>query len=39
MSDSIHPVHIDTRIVLRVYAAAMLTTGALLVFWGPLVRH
>jgi hypothetical protein len=36
MSDSIHPVHIDTRAVLRVYAAAMPTTGALIVLWGPL---
>ena len=37
MSDTLHPVHIDTRIVLRVYAAAMLTMGALLVLWGPLL--
>jgi len=36
MSDTLHPVHIDTRIVLRAYAAAMLTTGALVVLWGPL---
>jgi len=36
MNETMHPVHIDTRIVLRVYAAAMLTTGALIVLWGPM---
>jgi signal transduction histidine kinase len=36
MSDTLHPVHIDTRAVLRVYAALMLTAGGLAIFWGPL---
>jgi len=36
MSDTLHPVRIDTRAVLRVYAALMLTGGGLAIFWGPL---
>jgi signal transduction histidine kinase len=36
MSDTLHPVLIDTRAVLRVYAALMLTAGGLAIFWGPL---
>ena len=36
MSDTLHPVHIDTRAVLRGYAAFMLTAGGLAIFWGPL---
>jgi len=36
MNETMHPVHIDTRIVLRVYAAATLTLGAALVLFAPL---
>ena len=36
MSDTLHPVHIDTRAVLRGYAAFMLTAGGLVILWGPL---
>ena len=36
MSNTLHPVHIDTRAVLRGYAAFMLTAGGLAIFWGPL---
>jgi len=36
MSDTIHPVHIDTRTVLRGYAAITLTLGVVLVLFAPL---
>ena len=36
MSDTRHPVHIDTRTVLRGYAAITLTLGVVLVLFAPL---
>ncbi len=36
MSDTVHPVHIDTRDVLRTYAAVTLMVGVTLVLFAPL---
>jgi len=36
MNENVHPVRIDTRLVLRGYAALMLTAGGLVILWGPL---